>query len=89
MILLIVIYLSGCLLSALRIAASEHAVDENYLKWLEPRYNSISEVVSDKVNFIFFATSWIGFIGGAISYLIYHSPNEKFFIYSYKFKKHD
>jgi hypothetical protein len=89
MILSILIYLSGCILSALRLAAMEYSIDEYYLPWLEPRYNSISEVIKHKSNFIFFALSWIGFFGGAISYLIGHSPNEKFFIYSYKFKKHD
>jgi hypothetical protein len=88
-ILLILLYLIGCSLTLFRIAASEHAIDEKYINWLEPRYTSLSDVGKEKINIVFISLSWIGLFAGLMQYLLESEEQEKMFIFSYKFKNND
>lgn len=89
-LLLILLYLIGCLLTLFRIAASEHAIDEKYLIYnVEPSYTSILDVARERINMLFIIFSWMGFIAGIMQYIFEPEEKEKIFIFSYKFKSHD
>ena len=74
------------MLSFLRVAASEKAIDEIFIDDLPPRYNSMYEVLRDEFWLGITLLSWVGFIAGTLTYFTDSHPNEKFFVFNYKFK---
>ena len=74
-IIIITIYLIGCVLTYGRMLASEYEIDEYYIRTIpaNPNYKF----------YIFYSIfSWIGFISGI---LIYFVDNQKYFLkFSYK-----
>lgn len=72
-LLIIAIYLIGCVLAYGRLYASFYEIDENYISWISPMG------IKNFKGFALFqiSMSWVTFLSGV---LIYFTDDEKYFL---------
>jgi len=71
-ILILMVYLAGCILAYGRIYASAYEIDREFIRWMKPTGLSL-----DTPTVLLVILSWFTFLAGSISYI---ADKDKYFL---------
>ena len=85
-IIFILLYLLGCILSAGRIVGSMYGIEMNYPTRQDKELSFLEVLKMNDIGFILTLSSWLGFIAGIMVYLKEEIYENHHYLLKYSFK---